>query len=153
MGNPNSRGSEAQRQKGREAPAGDGPSPVTLSGVAGGDKRGASRRSRQGRTDLVGGNRTVKLLKLTPYELASIAREERRGTRQFAIAAFCFGLFVDTVLLLLLGQIDDGQIKGFAYAIATFSICLALYFANEGRLARAEGTDAVQQIEAQHEFD
>ena len=109
-------------------------------------------RTKQGRAALHVADRTVKLLRLTEQELETFASNERRGTRQFSIAAFCLGLSINTILALTFSQTPAGTLKGVWIAVAIIAMGLAIFFGNEGRIARGDAKHSLQTIKDQHDL-
>lgn len=144
---------------GSEAAGGGSGAAPKRGGGAGSDKpasgagagAGGAPRSTQGRTAVRGRNRVVDYLRFTELEIGQIREGDHRASREFAIAAFFFGLFVDTLFILAISAPTDKGVGGALVAVLVISICLAAWFANQGRLLRKSTKDTLQDIIDQHD--
>lgn len=110
-------------------------------------------RPRHGKTVGIGGDRKVKYYRFTAHELDFIAEPQRNAARAGALAAFSFGLFINTLASFSFGKPDSDTVAGAWLAIALASLCVACLKSYDWwRYSRA-ATSRLDQIKDEHAFD
>ena len=95
---------------------------------------------------------TVKYYRFNAHELDFIGEPQRDSARAGAIAAFSFGVLINTAVSFSFGKPESDMIKGFWIAIGMVALVSSIYYYMErNRLATLAKT-RLDTIKEEHDF-
>jgi hypothetical protein len=122
-------------------------------GIAGGNQgKRRGRRDKQGKASLLGGDRTVRVYKLTEAELDRLGELSEDENTAWGRAAFCGGLVVNIVLGLLLAAGLDRTSKAVAIVIGVCAVIAAVRFWRDALNKRRDGKSLLGRVKEDHDF-
>lgn len=101
----------------------------------------------------MGGHRVVNYYELTKHEIDRIGERRAEGARSYAIAAFAFGLAVDTIKDFAFSPPQSAFQQGVWATLLIVSLIVTAYFALDGHSKNGAAKSSLESIQNEHDFN